>query len=310
MLNERQKYLLNRQKFIGGSDVAAAMGISKYKTRMELYIEKTIYEPIDISNEKMDMGNIIEPIIIKRFYDLPEICGKYDDYFTGRQFVIKKHRYIKPTPDLILLKYEFYEPNLEIPVDVKNAECRYKNYSDWDIPVDYFAQLQCQIAACDAPYGYLVVLFNGWHLEHYKIERNQNFIDSMLESVNDFWFNYVKKGIIPPPDNNQEANYYYKATQGSSIEAISEISSLVRIYKILNEQIKELETQAEGLELDIKRYIGENETLTIDGEPVIRWRYNKDSLKFNSKKYLVENKIDNKYFEITKGARPFRILGD
>lgn len=55
---------IDRDKFIGGSDVSAIMGLSHFKTRWQLLMEKSGYEPsIFTGNEYTDYGTIMEPKI-------------------------------------------------------------------------------------------------------------------------------------------------------------------------------------------------------------------------------------------------------
>lgn len=71
----------NREKFLGGSDIACVMGISPWKTRYELLLEKAgIKRPERVSNKYIDYGNTLEPKI--RLY----VNSKY-----RKQFIEGKH---------------------------------------------------------------------------------------------------------------------------------------------------------------------------------------------------------------------------
>ena len=53
-----------RWRYIGGSDIAAIMGISPFKTRFQLLQEKArIVEPDFKGNEYTEYGNVMEPLI-------------------------------------------------------------------------------------------------------------------------------------------------------------------------------------------------------------------------------------------------------
>lgn len=55
---------IDRDKYIGGSDIPAIMGISPFKTRWELLLEKSGLKPSEFEgNRYTEYGNIIEPQI-------------------------------------------------------------------------------------------------------------------------------------------------------------------------------------------------------------------------------------------------------
>ena len=54
LVNDRKEWLKARQKGIGGSDAASVLGISPWKTNVQLWEEKTgITEPEDISEKEV-----------------------------------------------------------------------------------------------------------------------------------------------------------------------------------------------------------------------------------------------------------------
>lgn len=64
----REEWLLSRQKGIGGSDAAVVLGLSKWKTPFELWLEKTGQVLLD--DEQSDaayFGTILEDIVAKEF---------------------------------------------------------------------------------------------------------------------------------------------------------------------------------------------------------------------------------------------------
>ena len=77
------EWLENRKKGIGGSDAAAILGISPFKTNVDLYLEKTGQKiPEDISDEeKVKYGHDAEdPLRILFMIDHPEYELFHDEY--------------------------------------------------------------------------------------------------------------------------------------------------------------------------------------------------------------------------------------
>lgn len=76
-----QAVTVDRDKYIGGSDIPIIMGISSFKSRFDLLLEKAGYLENDFTgNEYTEYGNIMEPKI-----------RQYINEATGRNFVEGKH---------------------------------------------------------------------------------------------------------------------------------------------------------------------------------------------------------------------------
>lgn len=61
----KEEWLKWRKRGIGGSDVASLLGISKWKSEIELWLDKTNQtNELLVENEAMLWGTIMEPIHI------------------------------------------------------------------------------------------------------------------------------------------------------------------------------------------------------------------------------------------------------
>jgi putative phage-type endonuclease len=64
----RAEWLQERTKGIGGSDAGVILGLNKYRTAFELWLEKTgQVDPQEIDNEAIYWGNEMENVIAKEF---------------------------------------------------------------------------------------------------------------------------------------------------------------------------------------------------------------------------------------------------
>ena len=68
MTEEDWQAYREKQKGIGGSDVATILGLNPYKSVFTLWLEKTgQIEPPVLNNEYIEWGNILEPVIREKF---------------------------------------------------------------------------------------------------------------------------------------------------------------------------------------------------------------------------------------------------
>ncbi len=64
----RDEWLLERRKGIGGSDASVILGINKWQTPFELWLDKTGQVPVSESgSEAAYFGSLLEDIVAKEF---------------------------------------------------------------------------------------------------------------------------------------------------------------------------------------------------------------------------------------------------
>ena len=97
---------IDRHKYVGGSDVPAIMGLSPFKTRWELVLEKAgLSESEFLGNEYTEYGNVMEPKI--RDY----INGLYDLNYEPDQKILGRLR----------ANTDGYDPKNEMILEVKTT---------------------------------------------------------------------------------------------------------------------------------------------------------------------------------------------
>lgn len=64
----RDEWLIERRKGIGGSDASIILGLNKWKTPFELWLDKTGQVPVSESqSEAAYFGSLLEDIVAKEF---------------------------------------------------------------------------------------------------------------------------------------------------------------------------------------------------------------------------------------------------
>ena len=193
----REEWLRYRKCGIGGSDVAAILGISKWNSAISLWLDKTnqTNEPVE-ENEAMQWGTIMEPIIRNHFAEV-----------TGKTVVEVKAMLQHPEHPFMLADIdgltEDDEGNPAI-LEIKTAS-EYKR-SEWenDIPSYYQTQVQHYLCVTGVQKAYVAVLIGGNSFKVYEVDSDAE-IQSMLIAVEkDFW-NKVQNMIRPEMDGSDAA---------------------------------------------------------------------------------------------------------
>lgn len=192
----REEWLELRRNSIGGSDAASAIGVSPWKSPLELYCEKMGLIPDKETNETMRRGTYLEQYVAERFMEE-----------TGKK--VRNDNFMYCDDDFPCLT-----ANIDRVVVGENAglECKTMNdfsSADYDlesgeIPVQYYAQLQHYMMVMG--WGYMYIAFStNFKFVWMKVERNQAYINDMRQKELDFWYNNVAKHIRPEADGSESA---------------------------------------------------------------------------------------------------------
>lgn len=254
-MEDKLKWLKERQKGIGGSDVGAILGINKWKSPFEVYIDKTeeITE-IKEAGEAAYWGSILEDQVAKEFA-----------LRTGKK-VRKDNRH------LIHKKYKFMTANIDRRIVSENAilECKTVNSfgaKEWEgeeVPPSYIVQCQHYLEVTGCEKCYIAVLIGGQKFMFKEILRDDELIAMIIEKENDFWLNHVEKGIPPAIDGSESAAKYINNKFNSSDSSLeislkSEYKEHIEDYFSLKDKIKALEYCVKEIENNIKNELGNAE---------------------------------------------------
>lgn len=179
---DRAAWLDVRRKGVGGSDVAAIMGLSKYRSPYEVWAEKLglVSSPDLSDNSAVQWGNILEPVIADHYKSL------------HKSTVVKPGscvmRSLKRPWAQASLDYEIYVPGLGNGVlEIKTAGSR--SSAEWDegVPVYYLTQVMHYMSVTGWKFADVAVLIGGQDYREYRIMRDKDDIDSVEQAVDGFW---------------------------------------------------------------------------------------------------------------------------
>ncbi|MEI7706474.1 MAG: YqaJ viral recombinase family protein [Deltaproteobacteria bacterium] len=262
---------------LGGSEVAAAIGLHPYKSPVQLAAEKLgLVEPF-AGNDATDLGIAMEPVIVG-LYTKRERIPDFD--ITSTEPVPHPTApHIFATPDRMRL----VGPKKWIPVEIKTANARVAHR--WgptetdEVPEEYLIQVQVQMACTQASRADLVVLLGGSELRIYHLDADAELQHEVIDAAENFWTRYVARGELPPVDGSESASEYLKRRfprdtrplLPATTEALA-IADRLREAKAARVQAETAETEAEN---ELKAMIGD--AAGIEG--VATWKASKASKK-------------------------------
>jgi putative phage-type endonuclease len=194
---------------IGGSEVGAIVGASKYESAYSLWAKKLGLISDEVSdNEAMYWGRALEPVIVDRFSSEHPDLELIRDAGT---WVNNERDYHLANPDAIYKKPDGTYGILEI----KTA--RYAD--DWTdgIPQYYMTQVQWYLSCFGFSEGYVAVLFSGSDYREYPVTADQLWQEDDLYKVSEFLECIAEKR--KPEWDGAEATVMAVRQQHSEIDA-------------------------------------------------------------------------------------------
>jgi putative phage-type endonuclease len=291
-----------RRSGIGGSDVAAILGISPWKTPYDVWLDKV--DPTDGDDldgkDHIIFGNLVEPVIRAEFARR-----------NGKTVVEADQIYRSEAHPFMVANVDGIIVGENAGLEIKTAS----EYSgdDWgdentdQVPQYYLTQGLHYLAVMGWDRIYFAVLIGGNKYRQYVVERDEEAVAALIAAETKFWNDYVLAKVAPRR-NNEELKSAWDKTTGSSVDATTEIASDIERIKELKRHLEAIETEKSELESKVKEFISNNDELRYDGKKIASWKFNKPSIKFSASKLEKEAPDIYKRFCIEQaGPRVFRI---
>ena len=262
-----EDWLEYRKQGIGGSDASVVCGISRYKSPVELWMEKTNQLPAQEAGEAAYWGSQLESLVRAEFTKRTGIEVKQIKQILQSE----EHPFMLANLDGICEHPEFGP----VIFEAKTASA-YKT-GEWEdaIPDEYALQLAHYMAVTGYKGAYIAVLIGGNTFRWKFIERDEELISMLVELESAFW-NHVQDGTPPPLDgSNASAKFlserFPSSVPKSQIELPDTAADLLAQYDEACEQLEAVTEQKQRAENLLKEMLGENEEGT-SGDRVITWK--------------------------------------
>lgn len=228
-----EEWLELRKKGIGGSDASVVCGINRYKTPIELWIEKTDNAPPQEAEESAYWGTQLESIVREEFTKRTGIEVK----LVKQLLHSEEHPFMLANLDGIC-----HDPNYGDCIFEAKTASAFK-LSEWEnaIPDEYMLQLQHYMAVMGCKAAYIAVLIGGNTFRWRLIERDEELIPMLIELEARFW-EHVKNNTPPPLDGSEACAKYlavkYSDSTATSVELPDEAENLIKEYNIACEKVE------------------------------------------------------------------------
>lgn len=267
---------VDRSKFLGGSDSAAVMGVSPWKTPVQLWLEKTgqaAPEKVDVARERrFSRGKKLEPIVVDMVVDkLRERGHEVEVLARNARYQDAEHPFLACEID-----FELLLDGEHVNGDAKTvhgfARSKWGEAETDEIPIEYAAQFMHGLMVTGRRRCLVATLIGLDDVEVYWIERDDETIAAMREREISFWQDCVIGGQKPDPITYDDVTALYPEDRGTAIEATVEIRNALLRLAGIRKQIDDLTKMKDELTFEIVEFIRPHAVVTFEGREIGTWK--------------------------------------
>jgi putative phage-type endonuclease len=287
-------WLEERRRGIGGSDVAAILGLSKWKTPLQVYLDKRGESELTPDNESMLWGRALEPVIRQQYSER-----------TGRAVRV-------PEKMLYSLDYPFMLANLDGFTDDRRVlEIKTARYGDdWgepgtdEVPVAYLLQVQHYMAVTGLEVADVAVLIGGSDFRLYEVPSDRELQEMMIQREAEFWQRVVDENPPEPVTLAETIERFGRSAKQASIEASDDVIAALQTIKEVKSEIDVLKEREESARAIVLKALGENEAVVSGGKTLATWKMAKGRAGFNQEAFKTDH--PELYQNYMKVGAPYR----
>jgi predicted phage-related endonuclease len=270
-----------RRKYIGGSDVAALLGVApptwRRNSPLALYLDKVEPPKVDTQNlGAKRRGKRWESVVAEMLLEKLEERGH------TVEVVSNNRRYVDDSHDYFACEIDF-EVKLDGEQDITNVELKtvhpYK-LAEWGeedtdaSPVWYTAQAMWGLGITGRRRCIIAPLFGADEIRVYPIDAANDVIAEIREAGRKFWTENVIPRVAPLPGSLVDLALLFPKDVGTTVELGNNMEFVDAIAELrtVNDEWKALESRWNTAEEIAKGVMGTAATATIGGHKACTWK--------------------------------------
>jgi len=319
-MNAREDWLQMRRTGLGGSDIGAILGLSPYRTPVDVWAEKTGRSPGQDETLQMRFGTYAEEFVAREY---SARTGQAVQRFTtmlrhpSAPVLGNVDRLVIPAGAKIASHKQEIRTDRGLECKTANAFAAF-NADDWgdegtdQIPPSYLIQCSTYMALTGCTFWDLAVLFGNQEVRVYNLKRDAELEGEIIARATEWWDRYVVADVPPEPTCDSDIKRLYPSDNGTTVEATPESLALIARAIELKAQIAALEAELEGDKKagtigvlgSLKAYMGEAQRLVMGADDLITWKTSKPAQRFDSKAFQIAH--PELYPQFLKTGEPVR----
>nr|AJG38131.1 hypothetical protein [bacterium enrichment culture clone fosmid MGS-K1] len=302
MIAHDREWHRERQTGIGGTDVAAILGLDRYRTPLDVWRQKMGLDSEQEPHPSAEAGKRLEGVIARWWSD-----------DTG--LPIKRRRLVARHKDAYCLlghTDRVIDTNPRGILEIKNRSERvWQQWPEFSAPASEYYQVQHYLHVLSSKHrgqyhwGELAILVGGNKLEKVPLELDPQY-EQVIEYLIQWWERHVLGETPPEPATEDDVKTLYPVVKGKELEAADYTAEIYEKAKGIKTIIERLQDRHEKLETQLKIAMRDAEVLTKDGETLATWKKMKDSRTFDMEAFREAHPELYEQYRVPKeGSRRF-----
>jgi putative phage-type endonuclease len=275
---------INRNEYLGGSDVASILSLSPWQSAFMLYQKKIgeYVEEITPAKQKIfDRGHRWEEIVVEMLVDeLEEQGHEVKIVARNQRYEDSQYPFIKAEIDVELL-IDGEEVNGEAKTVSPFAAKAWGEVGTDEIPIYYACQVMHGLMVKPRRRSVVAALtgFDDKPRIHW-VERDDDTIAIIRAKELEFW-QRIQTRNPPDPVTLEDVSYLFQRDLGTILEADDNLLALCQEIKRLKADAKDLDGLITEMTTNLKKIIGDAATVQYSGCTIASWKNNKPSENIN-----------------------------
>ena len=316
--------LAARAKGIGGSDAGAIVGVSPWASAFDVFArlrpDVIPCEGMRVESEAAYWGTALEAPIAERYAKLEHAAGSRVELaevtttlrHPGREWMLAH-------PDRLISGGGKPPGVLEVKTAGIRQAHRWGEEDSGEIPEEYRCQVAHYMAVTDLPRADVAVLLGGQELRVYRLVRDPELEELLIEALEEFWTRHVQAGIPPPIGESPRAaewigRLHPRNTTGMRQATAADIV-LAKEYSRAREVAKDADAAKEAARVPLCAAIGDAEGIWWGDDPrkpsKATWKCNREGARTDwealAKSLNPPDDLVARYTHATVGARVLRV---
>lgn len=255
--------VIPRNEGLGASDAPVALGLSPWRSPLELFLEKVGRGTPFEETLPVQVGKALEPVLIGQFMQKTGLIVTD----AQRQFVDEANPWRWATVDGISSDGALVE-----------GKCISWTGGEWgeegtdQIPLPYVFQVQHGLACTGLAKAYVPVLFEAKRFQLFIVERDEGLIAKLTEIERAFWQRVIDNDP-PPAISTDDCKLLYGTSSETTVIADAGIVEKVALIAAQKEALEAAEQFHDKTKAEVQSFMGESAILIgPDGKTLATWR--------------------------------------